>query len=348
MPATIKGPAIFLAQFASDDAPFNTLPAIARWAADLGYKGIQIPSWDKRFFDLETAATSKAYCDEIIGVCSNLGVEITELSTHMQGQLVSVHPTYDLLFDAIAPERVRGNPKARQAWAVNQLKYAALASRNLGLDTLISFCGALATPFIYPWPQRPEAMIREAFAEQARRWGPILDVFDDQGVSVAFEISPSQDMLDGASFEMFLAHLGGHERCTINYDPSHLLLQQLDYLDFIDIFHERITAFHVKDAEFNPTGRQGFYSGFQRWINRAARFRSLGDGQVDFRTIFSKLTQYGYDSWAVLEWECALKSQKAGAAEAAPFITRHIIEATKIAFDDYIPPTITPSDYKSI
>jgi sugar phosphate isomerase/epimerase len=134
---------------------------------------------------------------------------------------------------------------------------------------------------------------------------------------------------------MFLAAVGDHPRCAINYDPSHFLLQQLDYLAFIDIYHDRIRAFHVKDAEFNPTGRQGVYSGYQGWTNRAGRFRSLGDGQVDFGGIFSKLAQYDYDSWAVLEWECCLKHPEDGAAEGAPFIQHHIIRVTEKAFDDF-------------
>jgi len=142
-------------------------------------------------------------------------------------------------------------------------------------------------------------------------------------------------VFDGATFEMFLDAVGGHKRCNINYDPSHFLLQQLDYLEFIDIYHGRIKAFHVKDAEFNPTGRQGVYSGYQGWVNRAGRFRSLGDGQVDFSGIFSKLTQYNYDSWAVLEWECCLKHPEDGAAEGAPFIQHHIIRVTEKAFDDF-------------
>jgi len=134
---------------------------------------------------------------------------------------------------------------------------------------------------------------------------------------------------------MFLDEVKGHTAARINYDPSHFVLQQLDYLAFIELYHDRINAFHVKDAEFNPDGRQGVYSGYQPWTKRAGRFRSLGDGQVNFSGIFSKLAQYGYDSWAVLEWECCLKSPEQGAAEGAPFITRHIIEVTEKAFDDF-------------
>lgn len=335
MPATMKGPAIFLAQFAGDEAPFNSLPSIAKWAAGLGYKGIQIPTWDSRLFDLDKAASSKDYCDEVKGVCAEAGVEITELSTHLQGQLVAVHPAYDAQMDGFAPEKVHNNLKARQEWAVDQVTKAAKVSRMLGLDVSVSFTGSLAFPYLYPFPQRPAGLIEEAFTELARRWKPILDAYEDQGVYVGYEIHPAEDVFDGATFEMFLDALKGHKRCTINYDPSHFLLQQLDYLAFIDIYHERITAFHVKDAEFNPDGRQGVYSGYQGWLQRAGRFRSLGDGQVDFTSIFSKLAQYGYDSWAVLEWECCLKHPEDGAAEGAPFIASHIIRVTEKAFDDF-------------
>ncbi len=150
MAGLIKGPAIFLAQFAGDDAPFNSLPAIAKWAADLGYKGIQIPTFDSRLFDLDKAAESETYCDDVKGICADAGVEITELSTHLQGQLVAVHPAYDLAFDGFAPSQVHGNPKARQAWAVDQMKKAAIASKRLGLTASVSFTGSLAFPYLYP------------------------------------------------------------------------------------------------------------------------------------------------------------------------------------------------------
>ncbi len=331
----IKGPAVFLAQFAGDEAPFNGLAAIAEWAAGLGFKGVQIPSWDGRLFDLARAAESDAYCDEIKGVCRDAGVEITDLSSHLQGQLVAVHPAYDQAFDAFAPPEVHDNPKARQAWAVDQMLKAAKASRRLGLDSHVSFTGALAWPYLYPWPPRPAGLIETAFDELAKRWKPILDVFDDAGVDVGYELHPGEDLFDGATFEMFLERVGDHPRCRINYDPSHFLLQQLDYLGFIDVYHERISAFHVKDAEFNPSPRQGVYSGFQSWIDRAGRFRSLGDGQVDFKGIFSRLQAHGYASWAVMEWECCLKHPEDGAREGARFIADHIIRGTEVAFDDF-------------
>ncbi len=332
---TLKGPAIFLAQFMGDEAPFNNLESIARYMADLGYKGIQIPTWDSRCIDLKQAAESETYCDEYKGKLKDIGVEVTELSTHLQGQLVASHPVYDAMFDGFAVPEVRDNPSARQAWAVEQLKMAAKASQNLGLTACASFSGALAWPYMYPWPQRPQGLIETAFAELAKRWKPILDTFEDCGVDVCYELHPGEDLFDGATFERFLDAVDGHARANLLYDPSHFVLQQLDYLAFIDLYHDRIKAFHVKDAEFNPTGRQGVYSGFAGWADRAGRFRSLGDGQVDFSSIFSKLSQYDYGSWAVLEWECCIKSPAQGAAEGAPFIESHIIEVTDKAFDDF-------------
>ncbi|MCC7054526.1 MAG: sugar phosphate isomerase/epimerase [Gemmatimonadaceae bacterium] len=335
MPATVKGPAIFLAQFAGDAAPFNSWDAITQWAAGLGYTGVQLPTWDARFVDLKKAASSKTYCDELAGIARRNGVEITELATHLQGQLVAVHPAYDEAFDAFAPASAKKNPKARQKWAVQQMLWAAKASRHLGLGTSVSFPGALAWPYLYPWPQRPDGLVEAAFDELAKRWRPILDAYDEAGCNVAFELHPGEDLHDGVTFEMFLERVGHHRRCHINYDPSHFVLQQLDYLAFIDIYHERIKAFHVKDAEFRPSGRQGVYGGFQPWLQRAGRFRSLGDGQVDFKAVFSRLAQYGYDSWAVLEWECCLKHPEQGAAEGAPFIASQIIRVTEKAFDDF-------------
>ena len=332
---TIKGPAIFLAQFAGDDPPFNSLDSICRWVSGLGYKGVQIPSWDNRLIDLKQAAESKTYCDEVAEVVHSHGMEITELSTHLQGQLVAVHPVYDEAFDGFAVEEVRGNPKARQEWATQQLLQAAKASKNLGLTAHATFSGALAWPFLYPWPQRPAGLVETAFDELARRWKPILNAFDEAGVDVCYEIHPGEDLHDGATFEMFLDRVENHERCRMLFDPSHYVLQCLDYLHHLDLYHDLIKVFHVKDAEFNPDGRNGVYGGFQSWTERAGRFRSLGDGQVDFSAIFSKMAQYDFPGWAVLEWECCLKHPEQGAAEGAPFIRDHIIRVTEKAFDDF-------------
>jgi sugar phosphate isomerase/epimerase len=331
---TIQGPAIFLAQFLGDEPPFDSLEHLAQWAAGLGYRGLQLPT-APRLFDLEQAAASQQYCDDVKALLAHHGLQVTELSTHLQGQLIAVHPAYDALFDGFAPEHVRGDSAARTAWATQQLLWAASASQRLGLKAHVTFSGALAWPYLYPWPQRPAGLVETAFAELAKRWLPILDAFDAAGVDLCYELHPGEDLHDGVTFERFLAAVSDHRRASILYDPSHFVLQQLDYLAFIDIYHARIKAFHVKDAEFRPNGRQGVYGGYADWQDRAGRFRSLGDGQIDFKAIFSKLAQYDFPGWAVLEWECCLKHPEDGAAEGARFISEHIIHVAERAFDDF-------------
>ncbi len=332
---TIKGPALFLAQFYGDKAPFNTIDNICQWASNLGYKGVQIPTWDTTYFNLEKVATDKVFAQEYKAKINSYGLEITELSTHLQGQLIAVNPAYDQLFDGFAPDAVKNNPKARYDWAIQQLKWAAKASENLGLNAHATFSGSLLWHTVYPWPQRPAGLVDEGFTELAKRWTPILNEFDSCGVDLCYEVHAGEDLCDGISYEMFLDKVKQHPRACLLYDPSHFVLQCLDYVTYIDHYHERIRACHIKDAEFNPNGKQGVYGGFQGWADRAGRFRSLGDGQVDFKKVFSKLAHYDFPGWAVLEWECCYKNQEDGAKEGVEFIKNHIIRVTDKAFDDF-------------
>ncbi|WP_395062261.1 sugar phosphate isomerase/epimerase family protein [Flavobacterium sp.] len=332
---TIKGPALFLAQFYGEKAPFNTIENICQWAANLGFKGVQIPTWDSNYFNLQRVAEDKIFALEYKAMINSYGLEITELSTHLQGQLIAVNPAYDLLFDGFAPQECKNNPSARYKWAVQQLMWAAKASENLGLTAHATFSGSLLWQNVYPWPQRPAGLVDEGFTELAKRWTPILNKFDASGVDLCYEIHAGEDLHDGISYEMFLDKVNQHSRACLLYDPSHFVLQCLDYVTYIDHYHERIKACHIKDAEFNPTGKQGVYGGFQNWTDRAGRFRSLGDGQVDFKKVFSKLAHYDFPGWAVLEWECCYKNQEDGAKEGVEFIKNNIIKVTDKAFDDF-------------
>ena len=329
---TLKGPGIFLAQFVDDGAPFDTLAGLAEWVAGLGFVAVQIPTWDARIFDVEEAAESQDYCDEVRGILGAHGLVLTELCSHLHGQLVAAHPAYDQALDHVAPPRLRGRPDGRRDWSIHILQCCARASARLGLGAHVSFPGNLVWPYMYPGGWRPAGIVEDGFAELGRRWRPLLDIFEENGVDLAFEVHAAQDIHDGLTFERFRAAVGEHQRCTMLFDPSHFVLQQLDYLAFIDIYFPFIKVVHIKDAEFRPTGKQGIYGSYEPWAGRAARFRSLGDGQVDFLGIFSKLTQYGFDGWATLEWECCLKDPEQGAREGAAFIRDHIIEVARRSF----------------
>lgn len=330
----IKGPGIFLAQFIRPVEPFNTLAGLCDWVAGLGYEAIQVPAWESpNLIDLDQAAASPAYCDDYRETVAGYGLQISELNASLAGQVMAIHPAYEIAFAPFFPKGM--NDPQRVEWATEELKKTIRAAANLDTDCVPVLSGGLAWHMFYPWPQRPRGLIDEAFSELSRRWKPVLDHASENGVKIAFELHPGSDLFDGYTFERFVGMLGGHDAIAINYDPSHLVLQGMDYLEFIKLYGARISGFHVKDAELNCTGRGGVYGGYQEWSRRPGRFRSLGDGQVDFNRVFSLLTESGYRGWAVLEWECAVKSPVQGAEQGAPFIRDCIIEATHISFDDF-------------
>ena len=331
MATQIKGPAVFVAQFTTPEPPRNTLEGLARWAAELGFKGLQLPAWDRNIIDLDTAAVSQDYCDELKGKLSGYGLQITELFA-LQGQMIAVHPALRELFAGFHPP-LEG--PALSGWAQGEVKKVIDASSRLGLGGVPVLSGTMAWIMVYPWPQRPAGIVETSYRELARRWRPVLDYAGDKGLTINFELHPGDDLFDGATFDMFLEYSGQHPAACINYDPSHFLLQQLDLYGFIEIYAQRIKGFHVKDAEFNPSAKQGVYSGMQPWAKRAGRFRTLGDGQVDFRRVFTLLTEAGFDGWAVLEWEDPIRSADQAARIAARFIEDHLIETARYAFDDF-------------
>jgi sugar phosphate isomerase/epimerase len=240
---TIKGPGIFLAQFVRQQAPFNSLEGMANWASKLGYKGFQIPTWEKCLIDLDKAAESKTYCQEIKGKLSEYGIEAIELASYLQGQVLAFHPAYAAGFQAFHPKHLKGHEVTE--WAANQLRKTVQASVNMGTTHISVMSGGFAWHMIYPWPQRPQGLIDEAFLELASRWRPILDYAHENGVTFGYELHPGSDLYDGATYEMFLARTDNHPAACLTYDPSHFLLQQLDYLHFIKLYGERIRGFHV-------------------------------------------------------------------------------------------------------
>ena len=331
---SIRGPGIFLAQFIRPEAPYNNLDGLCQWAASLGYKGVQLPAWESpSLIDLDQAATSDAYCQDWLGRLAGHGLELTELNAALAGQVMGIHPAYETAFQPFYPEGM-SDPE-RVEWATMELMKTLDAAARLGTGCVPVLSGGLAWHLMYPWPQRPQGLIEEAFREMASRWRPVLDHASGLGLRIGYELHPGSDLFDGYTFERFLHELDGHPAIALNYDPSHMVLQGMDYLEFIRLYGDRIAGFHVKDAELRPNGKGGAYGGYLGWAQRPGRFRSLGDGQVDFKSVFTLLTEAGYRGWAVLEWECAVKSPEQGAAEGAPFIMSHLIEMSSVAFDDF-------------
>lgn len=348
MIATMQGPSLFIAQYVDLDPALSSLEGIAGWAAGLGFKALQIPTFFPHILDLERAAANQDYCDGVLDLLSRHGLAISELASPRQGQLMAIHPAYHRTNAVLAPAALRDDPAKLSGWAARQLDLSIRAARRLGVDRVTTFSGSLLWPYLYPYPPVPQELITAGFTELARRWRPILDLADSQGVDICFELHPTSDLHDGSTFERFLELVGNHPRACLLYDPSHMLLQHVDYLGFIALYADRIRAFHVKDAEFRTSPRTGVYGGYNGWLDRAGRFRSPGDGQIDFKSIFSSLTQSGYRGWATLEWECCLKNAYDGAREGRAFIDAMLIEVPERAFDAPIKTALAQNDIEDI
>lgn len=200
---TIKGPGIFLAQFIGGQSPFNTTDGLAQWAAGLGYKAIQMPCNHASLFDVEQAAVSQTYCDDIRGMLAQHGLTISELSTHLEGQLVAVHPTYDDAFDGFAPQAVRGNSQARQVWATRTL-HQPRQPRKTGVDGARHVFRIAGVALFLPPPPHNAQRFAEAFQELADRWRPILDGFDEQGLMSVLKFIPAKICTMASRSSVFL------------------------------------------------------------------------------------------------------------------------------------------------
>jgi sugar phosphate isomerase/epimerase len=329
----IKGPGILSAQFMTKEPPRDNLENFSTWAADLGFKGLQLMP-EPQVIDLDKGAVSKTYCDEWAGKLKAKGLICTDFHAAIFSQMLAFNPAYETLFEGFHPKGLKG--KELTDWATNGLKKLIKTAANLGISGFPVLSGGLAWIMVYPWPQRPAGIIETAFKELARRWLPILDYAQENGVTINYELHPCCDLFDGATFDMFLEQVKDHPAACLTYDPSHFILQQLDLYEFIKIYGSRIKGFHVKDGEFIPSGKQGVYSGLQPWATRAGRFRTVGDGQVDFKRVFSLLTEVGFDGWAILEWEDPVRSPEQAAKRSVKFIEDHIIETADYAFDNFL------------
>lgn len=322
MSSNLKGPGVFLAQGWGKPG-WQTLEECARTAASLGYRGLQCHLWNGGPINTELAATSKAYCDDMQAVATNAGCPIVEVANHCDTQLVRCTPAYLKMHSWPAPKHLHGNPAALAEWAANRAKLSVAAAANFGFKNVAAFSGTGMFHTMYPWPQRPKGLVTAGYHALAKAWRPILDFADLHDVTVRFEIHPGEDLHDGDSFEQWLPYVKHHSRAGILLDLSHFVLSGMrmtHMLGYINQWKDRIGMFHVKDGEFQPTPGGGVYGGFNDWRKRPSRFRSLGDGQIDYPAVFALLQTLGLDLWATVEWECAFKPWNQGVSEAAKYV----------------------------
>ena len=309
------------------------LRALAETVGGLGYDGVEL-GLVAGHFDVELAARSKAYCDDVRGVLSAQGLGCWALAAHLQGQLVC--DVYDARHAAFAPKALRKDPKAMRAWAVKTMKQAAKAARNLGAEVVTGFTGSPIWPYLYSFPPVSERMIAEGYESFAKAWRPILDVFAGEGVKFALEVHPTEIAFDIASAQRALEAVGGHPAFGFNFDPSHLGYQGVDYVKFIRLFGERIFHVHVKDAWWgHGDGTVGVFGGHVAFGDprRYWDFRSPGHGDVNFEEIIVALNDISYRGPLSVEWEDSRMDRLHGAKESLAFVRRLDFAPSATAFD---------------
>lgn len=348
MTPNLKGPGVFLAQGWGKPG-WQTLEESARTAASLGYRGLQCHLWNGGPIDLELAAASTAYCDKLQDVATKAGCPIVELANHCDWQLVRCAPAYLKLHQWPAPKSIHGNAVALAAWGQQRAKLSVAAAKNFGFSRVGGFSGSSIFHLVYPWPQRPKGLVEAAYHALSKAWMPVFDFADQLDVDVCFELHPGEDLMCGGTFNAFLPYVKNHPRCNILMDLSHMVLagmKMTQMLGFITANAGRIKMAHIKDGEFVPTPEGGVYSSYYPWNKRQGRFRSLGDGQIDYAAVIALLQSLGLDLWAILEWEdCAGKGWNQGVREGAKFIQAWMdgteapaqtpAEASSDVFDDF-------------
>ncbi len=307
---------------------------VCETVSGLGYDGIELGLVGDHF-DVDTAAKSKTYCDDLKGLLSEYGLGSWALAAHLQGQLVC--DNYDSRHAAFAPKALRNDPKAMRAWAVKTMKNCAKAARNMGIGVVTGFTGSPLWPMLYSFPPVTKKMVADGYASFAKAWKPILDVFADNGVKFALEVHPTEIAFDAASAQRALEAVGGHKAFAFNYDPSHLGYQGVDYVKFIRMFADRIAHVHVKDAWWgHGDGTVGVFGGHVDFgdARRYWDFRSPGRGDVNFEDIIVALNDIDYQGPLSVEWEDSRMDRLHGAKEALEFVRRLDFRRSAFAFDD--------------
>lgn len=320
---------LFTGQFA--DIP---LAELAQKAAKWGYDGLELACWGDHI-DAARAARDIEYAKSRLDILAKHGLSLYAISNHLAGQLVC-DPNDDARSDMFAPDSAKGNSDAKRRWAVKAMKDTARAAKNLGVKVVNGFTGSSIWHLIYSFPPVSEDMIEKGFDDFAKRWNPILDVFDQCGVRFALEVHPTEIAFDIITARRALKAIGNRKTFGFNFDPSHLHWQMIDPVKFIQTFADRIYHVHMKDAALTLDGETGILSSHLNFgaQNRGWDFRSLGRGEVDFEKIIRALNAIGYNGPLSVEWEDAAMDREFGAAEACEFVKSLDFPKSDRVFDE--------------
>ena len=308
---------LFTGQWA--DLPLTEL---AEKAAAWGYDGLELACWGDHF-DVVRAADDPSYCVAQREMLQSHGLDVWAISNHLVGQAVC--DIIDARHESILPAHVwgDGDPEAVRQRAADEMKLTARAAANLGVDVVNGFTGSSIWHLLYSFPPVSEAMIEAGFQDFADRWGPILDVFDEEGVRFALEVHPTEIAFDVVTAERALDAVGRREAFGFNYDPSHLAYQGVDLVDFVLLFAERIYHVHMKDVWWSDTPTPAGVFGGHLPFGHADRFwdfRSLGRGHVPFEEVMRALHRIAYRGPLSVEWEDSGMDREHGAEEACDFV----------------------------
>jgi len=312
------------------DIPFEKF---CEKAKAFGYDGIEIACWGDHL-DLKKAATDLKYVEEKKNILKNYGLKVLALGTHIIGQCVS--DNHDPRLNAFAPSNLAGKGEDIRKWAIQEMKYAAVAAKNFGVKTVTGFMGSPIWAYWYSFPQTTEEMINEAYATVVKQWTPIFDDFDKNGVKFALEVHPAQIAFDYYTAERLLKEFKNRKTLGFNFDPSHLIWQGISPQIFIRDFHKQIIHVHIKDAAVTLDGKAGLLGSNFAFgdIKRGWNFRSPGHGDVDFENIIRELNAINYKGPLSVEWEDAGMNRETGAKEACEFVRNINFSPSDAALDD--------------
>ncbi|MDR1480043.1 MAG: sugar phosphate isomerase/epimerase [Planctomycetaceae bacterium] len=310
------------------------LSELAPKAKSFGYDGLELACWGE-LFDVRRALNESDYCAKRREILTQNGLGIWAIQSHLVGQ--AILDQIDLRHKAVLPDYVwgDGNPAGVNERAANEYKDTARAAQKLGVNVVTGFTGSSIWQYLYSFPPVPQSWVDDGFKLLVDRFNPILDVFGECGVKFALEVHPTEIAFDIYTAERALEVLKYRPEFGFNFDPSHLIWQGVDPVEFLYKFKDRIYHVHMKDAIVTLNGKTGILASHLNFgdYRRGWDFRSLGHGGVNFEEIIRALNNIGYNGPLSVEWEDMGMEREFGATEAAAFVKKIDFSPSNLAFD---------------